>query len=336
MKISVKELAREAGVSPTTVSRVLNNRGRIAPETRRRILELARPGSSGVRLVLLVMPGPGEELGWYSLSLLNHLKLRAAELGLALEMISSRDLAQLPEQNFSGVISFDYNNQVARFWGRNYALPLVCLNDVGNPVEGIRTVFSDEEGGIAQAVNHLAGYNHRRIALLLCGNPDTFANRRRRSGFLAAMGRHGFGEEARVFETMAQVPTGGVTVDPYGVVDRLREEKMSAVIFPSETNSIRILHALRLTGFRVPEDISFISMELPHVSEYQSPPLTTLEQDYAALAALAFETLRRMAAGEQPPFEQKVPYLFRKRGSVWLYRAKATNEGAPEAVRPST
>ncbi len=311
MRLKLKELAERTGVSVSTVSRVLNNRGRIAPETRRRILELARPGNN-IRLVLLVVPHG--ILGWYSISLLNALKLRAAELGYALEITAGEDLASLPEQNFFGVISFDYSNHLASFWGRNYALPLVCLNDIGNPLEGICAVFSDEADGMSQVLNHLVSYNHRRIGLLTCGNPETFANCRRCDVFLAAMERFGLGNHAVIRHSMHE------KYEPYGVVKELCESGVSAIINLSETHSLHILHALRVAGVRVPQDLSFVTMELPYVSEFLDPPLTTLEQNYTALAATAFDTLERLVRGDRTSFEQTVPYLFRKRASVTLAR----------------
>ena len=313
MESNLKEIAKRAGVSVTTVSRVLNNRGRIAQKTRQRILELAHTRHCP-RLVLIVLPASCEMLGWYTLTLLNAMELRATQLDYTLVWITSKDLVSLPEQNFFGIISFDYNNHLANFLGKRYALPFVCLNDIGKPIDGICSVFSDEMNGMAQAINYLASYNHQRIGLLTYGNPETFANQSRHDSYLAMMERFGLKNHTKILHLNE--------LAPYGTVKELCENGITAIVNLSENTSCQILYALQFAGLRIPQDISLIAMELPYVSEFQNPPLTTLEQNHTTLAAVAFDTLERIAQGERTSFTQPVPYLFHKRASVTFARSR--------------
>lgn len=81
---------------------------------------------------------------------------------------------------------------------------------------------------------------------------------------------------------------------------------------------MEVLHSIRSRGIRIPQDLSLITWELRHVSEYQEPPLTTLEQDYGKMALLAFETLEKMANGLAVPQHHEIGYRMFRRASVSL------------------
>ena len=75
--------------------------------------------------------------------------------------------------------------------------------------------------------------------------------------------------------------------------------------------------ALALTGWRVPEEVSLVTYELPRLSENLTPPHTTLDFDYAGMAERAFQQLALRFKGEAPPDNApKVPVLLNVRGTT--------------------
>jgi len=305
-------IAREAGVSASTVSRVLNNCGRVSAGTRQRILEIIHSRKllyrSNCRTILVILPGTEEDLAWYSVKLLSNLRRESRRRNFHLELVSHDDLSVIAERNFFGVISFDFRHGISAVWGKDSALPLVCLNDAGSLLEKVPAIYSDEAAGLSLAVDHLAGYNHRRIGLLLEG-ADTFSASGRESAFFASMAKWNLADTAVVARQISE---------PFGPVATLLQAGVTAIIAPTESMSIWVLHALRSLGLRIPEDLSLVTWELSYISEFQDPPLTTLEQNFGVIASRAFETLEKMFYGQNVPLEQRIEYKLNKRNSVAL------------------
>lgn len=312
LETSLRTIASEAGVAVSTVSRVLNNHSGISDATRRRVMELLRKYDffyrKDTRDILVILPNPDDALGWYGWRLLDALRREAQRLEFRIELVSYDDLQAVSDRNFLGAISIDYRNNVSSRWRRISALPLVCLNDFGNQLANVPTIYSDERLGMDQAVTHLVGYNHRRIGLLLDGT-GAYSAKMREQGYLESMARHHLSEEALIAYQVSE---------PFGPLDILIRGGATAIIAPMESGSVEVLHSIRSRGIRIPQDLSLITWELRHVSEYQEPPLTTLEQDYGKMALLAFETLEKMANGLAVPQHHEIGYRMFRRASVSL------------------
>lgn len=312
LETSLATIAAEAGVSISTVSRVLNNRGRISEATRRRIQELLRSHDfffrRGSRNVLLVMSDILGDMGCYDLRVLSAIRCEALRRGYGLEMVGCDDLSMVSDHDFLGVLSMDIRQDLSLKWRRISNSPLVCINDSGNPLTGIPSVYSDEKSSVPRAIEHLVGYNHRRIGLLLWGE-DNFCSRFRKETFLEGMASHGLSGSAFVVSYASE---------PLGAIDTLLKSGVTAIIIPSETMSIQTLHCLRTLGRRVPEDLSLVAWEYRGVSEFLDPPLTALEQDFETMALCAFETLEKLANGLKVQLQQKIAYKLFKRESVAL------------------
>ena len=90
----------------------------------------------------------------------------------------------------------------------------------------------------------------------------------------------------------------------------------TAILAAGESVGLPVAHALNLFHYRIPEDISLISMENRRVSEFLTPPHTTIEQRMDRLAAEAVSLLEQQWNGEQPSADIAVEYCLRSRDSV--------------------
>lgn len=317
----IRQIAELAGVDVSTVSRALNRRAHVQPETAARVFEAARQiGYRQKRLrqiIALILPESGTTLKWYSINVLNALRLEAVQRNWWLEIISADQIELLNERAVSGVISFDFNNHLAEKIGSTRNLPMVCINDSARHIDRVYSVFSNEFQAVNLAVSHLVGYGHRRIGMIINGDPESYCNRTRHEAFDRMMRVHNLSAFA---ECVHGKHTPG---DPdslvrllHGAVLRMAECGVTAIINTGESEAASVLHSLEVCRFRVPEDFSLITWEMVDVSEFLSPPQTTVCQNFAELARRAFDTLEKLVSGEPVCRDSLVDYLLRDRSSV--------------------
>lgn len=169
-EVTITKIAAQAGVSHSTVSRVLNNRPGISDRVRERIICLAdkmgyekkRAG----RIVGIIIRLDPDGMDFYSSLLLYHLSSALKNAGFRQEIIYEHDLELLDEQVLCGVLSLLPLNHIAKYWSRNYILPLVCLNDYSDLLGGVRAICSNDYQGICQSVEFLTARGHKEIILV--------------------------------------------------------------------------------------------------------------------------------------------------------------------------
>ncbi len=304
-------IAQKAGVSISTVSRCLNNRGQISAETRQRVLELARAISEPAisnETILVILPA-GSELGWYTFFLLQELRKIAVKRGILLEVIFADNYKFLQEHNFCGIISLDYFSHLETLLGPKCAIPLICLNNPGNSMERVYSICSDEYQGMREALVYLIAHNHRDIGLLLFRNDCSVTAQNREKAFLEIM---------TDFKLSGRAVVGRYVDDPVGSIDILRRKGVTALISPAESPSLKLFKAFHAIGCDIPGEMSLITGEISYISGFLKPALSTLEHDFEKLAVCAFDTIGTLRTGESIPLLQKVDYRLNKRDSVAL------------------
>lgn len=317
----VRQIAELAGVDASTVSRALNHRAHVNPETAARVFEAARQvgyrQKPPRRIIALILPECRTVLGWYSINVLNALRLEAIRRHWWLEIISSDQIELLNERAVEGVISFDFNNHLAKRIGSSRNLPMICINDSARHIDRVYSVFSNEFHAVNLAVSHLVGYGHRRIGMIINGDPESYCNRTRYEAFERMMQAYHLG----VFVEHVQdkpapdIPESLVRL-LHGTVLRMAECGVTAIINTGESAASSVLHSLEVCGFRVPEDFSLITWEMVGVSEFFSPPQTTVCQNFAELSSRAFEALEMLIYGNPVCRDTLVDYLLCDRSSV--------------------
>ena len=296
----LSEVAKKAGVSEATVSRVLNGRGGVSESTRTAVLTALdvlgyeRPTKlrgERARLVGLVLP-----------ELQNPIFPALAE-------VVTGSLAQrgytpaLCARTIGGVSEADYvemllDHQVSGviFAGGSYALadakhehyrrltdrglPVVLVN-AGVDKLGFPRVSTDDAVAVEQAYGHLRSLGHERIGAVL-GPQDHVPSRRK----LAAMIKAAGGEEA-TFVELSSFSMEGARV----AAARLIERGVTGVVCASDVLALGTIRAARRLGLRVPEDVSVVGFDDSAFMTCTDPPLTTVRQPIETMGQAAVDLL---------------------------------------------
>ncbi len=315
---TIKDVAREAGVSVATVSRVFNHGAVVSEDTRRIVREVAErlnywPNGAARSLITNRTQAIGVMLpdlfGEFFSEILRGMDWTARKSGLHLLVSSSHaDAAELvaglqtTRGRIDGLIVMAPDVD-ARAAIRAIATvqPLVLI-DPGPGFEACDIITIANQAGASAVVRHLVGLGHRRVATIT--GPERNADARQRlEGYRAAL------RASRV-----KIPRGyeipGDFTEPsgYAAVARLLalDPRPTAVFAANDYMAIGVLGALSDAGVRVPEDIAVVGFDDMAMARYLNPPLTTVHVDAFRLGERAVEILLakpRSRAGGRPHHE---------------------------------
>lgn len=293
--IGIKELAARLGVSIGTVSRSLNNRYGVNPDTRARVLDAAReygyiPNSAARQLMarpaltagLFFAPyyGPHGEINPSSLGIIEALRSYMQSQDIELQIFYYQNDQELRTQA--------KNVNVGVFFGRFENATLDAVHQMRLPcvLYSKRSAHADQlcvmpssRHSSTLAVQYLAALQHERIALMT-GPLVEAPYRGYHEGFIEAM------REFRLpvrNEWLIELTASECNKDDACAAllpllqDMPKEQRPSAVIFSSDWLAIGGRGAARLAGLRVPEDLSLIGYDNLPLSAELDPPLTTFD-----------------------------------------------------------
>jgi len=313
-KVNMRQIAELADVSQSTVSRVLNNRNRVNPETRRRILDLVRetgmrPQAAVRRLVIAVVTEPtySDRVEGYAATLTNYLAFALSKKGASI-FLPEHPVEQLPSHNIDGIIAVTYREDIqAMLKQLETRVPVVYMDHFdAEPSQYV--VRTDHYGSGYLAAKHLITHGAKHPSLL-GGNARSFSERLR--GFEAATTEAGFTPHK-------------VTLDPLGVplyqsLSRQVRLGVDGMFVPGANHvCIEALHLLtQVMRLRVPDDMSLIGTEIPKISEYQNPPLCSIFEPLNEMADRAVEMVLGLVEGSIPAETQiTLPVSLLERESV--------------------
>ncbi|ERK72213.1 LacI family DNA-binding transcriptional regulator, partial [Leifsonia aquatica] len=298
----VREVAAAAGVSRQTVSRVLNDHASIRPETRDRVLAaMAELNFRPNRAARMLTTARSTTIGVLAASTsslfgpassIDAVENAARDAGyfvtVALDRASvEAALDHLLAQAVEGIVVIAPQQRVQDAMAAvSLAVPSVTLHGAG--AAGDDGVFVDQVEGARLATRHLIERGHRRIAHL-CGPGDWSEARARRDGFLAEVAEHGeggAGEVAGAGGVVGLVTREGDWTAASGAeiaAELLADESVTAVFSSNDQMALGVLHAARLAGRRVPEDLAVVGFDDIPEAAFFAPPLTTVRQDFAEL-----------------------------------------------------
>lgn len=327
-KIGLAEVAKEAGVSQATVSRVLNNRAVVAPDTRRAVEEAVRrtgyARASLSNLVLLVTPGLEDpffaQLAHRISAALGPQGFRvviapapaggAQELEIVAAMADAGMVAAVFVSASNTLVDADLS--APRVLERR-RIPFVCIN---GPFAGIDapTLSTNDQLAAELAVDHLWAAGHRRIGLI-AGPVGNRPSDLREVGFRAALRARG-GDPDPIVRHEYSVE-GGVAA-----ASQLLGREVSAIVAASDEMALGAIRAGRRAGRVVPDDLSVVGYNDAFPLEFMDPPLTTVRQPVDRLAQAIVPVLARLVQG-RPVVEGELlfdPELV-VRGSTAPFRA---------------
>jgi DNA-binding LacI/PurR family transcriptional regulator len=303
---SLTSIAAEAGVSVSTVSKVLNGRTDVAPATRERIGLLLRrhgyrPGTQlGFGVVDLLLgagfrvPEAGEHSPWAE-QLIQGASAAAAEAGssVVVNAVSSasefqRWLEQATIRGTYGALSVLHLPRGAELQQLAAAgIPVVVIDPAEEPGPDLRSVGTTNWQGSLTATRHLIELGHRRIAAI-AGSAGLWSSQARLDGYRAAMLEAGLAVDERLIRHDQFTLGGGRRQAAHLLSSASRP---TAIVTANDDQAFGVLQALRDLGLRAPEDLSVIGFD-DVIAAWAAPPLTTVKQPLAAMAAAAFRMLR--------------------------------------------
>ncbi len=311
-RVSIKDIARAAGVSHSTVSRALRNSPLVNPQTAAYIRQLAEEmGYTPSAIAQSLVTQRTYTIGVVVTSIADPFVDRIVE---GIEDLATREGYSVflssshadPGREIAVVETFhrrrvDGMIVVASRVGSLYTsrlqelgVPIVLIN---NQAEGeyIYSVWVDDVSGARQAVQHLLDLGHRRIGYVGCHfRPPS--NRRRLEGYRQALARAGVNYDPDLVihpRTFSDVENGRAALEP------LLTAGATAVMCYNDRTAIGLMTRAREAGVRLPEDLSVVGFDDIEASWYVTPPLTTVRQPRVEMGRAAMEMVLALLAGEE-------------------------------------
>jgi LacI family transcriptional regulator, repressor for deo operon, udp, cdd, tsx, nupC, and nupG len=301
------EVAKKAGVSEATVSRVLNGRNGVSESTRASVLTALdvlgyeRPtklrGERG-RLVGLVLP---ELQNPIFPALAEVVTASLAQRGFT-PALCARTIGGVPERDYIEML-LDHQVSGVVFAGGSYALadaehghyraltdrrmPVVMVN-AGVGDLGFPHISTDDAVAVEQAYGHLTSLGHRRIGMVM-GPEDHVPSRRKLTALIQIVGPPGenwFVERTNFSMESARLAAG-----------KLIEREVTGMICASDVLALGSIRAARRLGLDVPRDVSIVGFDDSALMTCTDPPLTTVRQPIEMMGQAAVDLLVNQIEG---------------------------------------
>jgi LacI family transcriptional regulator len=328
---STRTIAEQAGVSVGTVSRVLNNKGGVSDDVRRRVLGVAQelnyaptkrlplPVVNVTHIGLLVRP-LGENLmaSPFYADVYHGVEQICSELRINLSF-SSVDAVEGRVRNLPTLVGDERIGglvlvgamapSIIQQLAAASQLPIMLV-DNWHPSCQWDSVMLDNADGIRQASNRLFDLGHKQVVFV--SGPDHPSVVERRLGYVDAMRLHSLSPH------IVYVPELGI-----GEGDGAAEEiiktlpETTAVICSNDMQAFGMMRRLAQLGYRIPEDISVVGFDDVSMASLTFPPLTTVHVDRVAFGRLAVELLMsRVQYPKRPPVRCTMAVSLVNRSSV--------------------
>lgn len=307
---TIAHIAAQAGVSAPTVSKVINGRSDVSPETRQRV-EAVILEHGYERSHKSVRPAPLLEVIFHefesdwALQIIIGVEEVARENDLAV-VLSEMQGRRTPGRSWiEGVLARRPTAVIAvltdlsegqRALLKTRSIPLVVVDPTGEPLHDTPSIGATNWSGGLAATRHLLALGHRRIGVI--GGPETvLCSRARLDGYRAAM------DEADVPFDRDLVRYGNFHVQE-GVTEgrallRLPDPP-TAIFAGNDLQALGVYQAAREARLHIPEDLSVVGFDDLPVATWVGPPLTTVRQPLVQMAMAGARLALRLARGEQP------------------------------------
>lgn len=306
---TIYEIAKKAGVSPTTVSKVINNYPDVSEKTRSKIKKILNdenfyPNSQAQTLITKKTWTLGivyyENLGFglnhpFFATVIESFKRQADKYGYSLlfgsinnRLRNNTFLEYFKHKNVDGIAiicTADNDEEIAEMIDSDF--PIVLVDKYSNKTAA---VGSNHFEGSRIAVNYLYDLGHTRIAHIPgSSDENNWPSTERKSGYKKAM------EELELEIKKGYIASSG-NYDVKGGYNSMKEllslkARPTAVVVASDKMAIGAMDAIKDAGLRVPGDISIIGFDDIELARYVTPKLTTVKQDGELIGKTAIDLL---------------------------------------------
>jgi DNA-binding LacI/PurR family transcriptional regulator len=328
-KPNISDVAQTAGVSYQTVSRVLNDAPDVSAATRERIQQIIKDmGYRRSRTATALSTSRSTAIGILTdgsprfgpVGTLMALEKVARQKGYFTTVVTVEEpyadsipnaLDTLDEIEVDGIIVIaPLLSMAAAVRGATIQVPVEMIAAGASSTPNLFTYSENQELGARMATQHLIDLGHTDIAHL-AGSMDWFDGRVRKAGWEAAL---------RDADLSPGLCLEGDWSPGWAYETGLRliqEDRVPQAIFAaSDHTALGLIRALSESGIRVPDDVSVVGFDDVEGSEFFLPPLTTVRQDFAALAHASIEVLLGAIEGREVDRAPSAPTLVARRSAI--------------------
>jgi LacI family transcriptional regulator len=308
-RVTMIAIAKEAGVSVPTVSRVLNGRSDVAPRTRQRVEHLLRERGYRPRSPLLRATAKLIDLVFndldspWAVEIIRGVEEVAHSIGVGtiVSAIHRRAssaatwMENLRNRTTAGVILVTSDlTPPMNAELRRLNVPMVVIDPAGMPATDVPTIGVTNWAGGLSATQHLTALGHRRIGFI-SGPKRLLCSRARQDGYGAGLAAAGIEfDRALIKEGNFYHESGFACAQALLSLKR----RPTAIFASCDQMAFGVYEAARRRGLRVPDDLSVVGFDDLPESRWTSPPLTTVRQPLSEMGLVAARTLLRLAQGE--------------------------------------
>lgn len=318
--LTLEDIAKMAGVSRATVSRVINNQVGARSKTRGRVLQvIAETGfqphaaarslaSQRSNVIGLIMPMPANEIlsQPYLLQLAEAISRACHEVDYILSLFltgsGTDEQKLLPKITCKGFVDglivrvTDTHNSASLLEKLvEIGIPFVATGHLTDPQQTSYVVV-DNVTAAYKAVTHLLDLGRRRIAMI-AGSMESYPSLERLKGYRQALSAQGLAGDDRLITVGEYTKSGG-----YYAACRLLDHKPDAIFAATDNMAVGVLQALHEAGIRVPDDIAVVGFDDISLAREADPPLTTMRQPLTVMGKRLVEILFDiMETGLDPP-----------------------------------
>lgn len=310
-KATIKDVAKEAGVSIGTVSNALNDARYVNEATKKKVMDAVEklnyiPNLNG----RFLKAGSTKTLGFftnsiagpYFCSLLDAMCRQCERLGYHLVIFVTKDstmvMSNIIGRGLDGVLIYEDTTmgEVEIKMLQKEGVKAVFL-DREIAREGVGSVLFDSYRGGYEATRHLINLGHRNIGFIECVD-EVIDSLRRKEGYRAAMNECGLPVKEELI-----LPGAFDEEYTFNVISNYlnfgKNEMVDAFLAGNDSSAIGCIKALESKGYRVPDDVSIIGFDDIDIAQYYRPSLTTVRNPIKRQGILAIDMLVGMIAGTQ-------------------------------------
>ncbi len=316
MKITLKDIAKEAGVSQATISRMVNGNAAVSFALEQKVFQAAKdlgveiPRKSSKRnhqqfhtnvigLLVADLTNP------YFFDIMRGVISEAKLIDYGVQVFETNEDVQSEEETFRSIGHFNLNglilcasrlsdSKLLNFYHQN-DIPMVLVNRyVKDPA--ICCITVDYHKSMFQATTHLINLGHKQIAYL-SGPSKSDTSLNRRSGIVDALAKAKLKLDPDLCPGSFPNVEGGFQA-MISLLTMPEWKRPTAVLAYNDLIAIGALRAIRMKGLGVPEDISIIGVDNIDITSHTFPPLTTVAPPKVQMGALAMRIIHRMNTGD--------------------------------------
>lgn len=312
MSVTIKDIAKLANVSHTTVSRALNNSPLINEETKKKIKEIAKelnyvPNYNAKSLVLhksytiglfftSITQGTSPSFFFDAMKGVN--SSITDQYNLVVRAIDSyKEFSSINNKRFDGIIlmsqSDDDNAFIYHVIGQN--IPLVILErEIDVESDNVINILSNDKEAVFNAVEYIVKNGHKDIAILT-GRKEFKSTVKRKEGFINALIKN------KVQINDEYIVSGHYSLEGgyRAMKELINLKKLPTAVFCSNDDmAIGAIKAITDSNLKIPQDISIVGFDDIKFSAYTSPSLTTIKRKIEEISKVGGEKLLQMMDGK--------------------------------------